>query len=50
MSITITIQDETWEKLNIRKTPGESFDSVINRALMEIPEKDADLTNRDMQQ
>ena len=37
MVITITVQDETWKMLNDRKQPGETFDSVIRKSLIEIP-------------
>lgn len=39
MSITIAISDDTWRMLVDRKNPGESFDSVIRKALLEIKEK-----------
>lgn len=32
-SRTIRVKNETWSRLNACKTPGESFDSVIRRAL-----------------
>lgn len=38
MATLIQVQDDTWEELNKRKKRGESFDSVIKRALDEIPE------------
>jgi predicted CopG family antitoxin len=37
MTITISIQESTWKELINRKQPGESFDSVIRKALFEIP-------------
>jgi predicted CopG family antitoxin len=37
MTITISIQDSTWKELNARKNAGETFDSVIKKALNEIP-------------
>ena len=36
--ITININTETWKELNKRKLPGESFDKLINRILLEEPE------------
>jgi predicted CopG family antitoxin len=38
MATTIQIQDRTWEELNKRKKRGETFDDVIKKALLEIPE------------
>ena len=38
MVTTIQIQDPTWELLNKRKKKGETFDDVINRMALEIPE------------
>jgi predicted CopG family antitoxin len=38
MTTTIQIEDSTWEELNKRKKVGETFDEVINRALLEEPE------------
>jgi predicted CopG family antitoxin len=39
MTITISISNETWKELNARKEAGESFDSVIKKALLEVPVK-----------
>lgn len=36
MAITIAISDETWKILNERKSPGQTFDSVIKQALLEV--------------
>ena len=38
MTTTIKVEDDTWLILNKRKQVGESFDSVIKKALLEIPE------------
>ncbi len=32
------IEDDTWEDLNKRKRRGETFDDIIKRALLEIPD------------
>lgn len=32
---TITIEKQTWKKLNARKEPGESFDEVVTRLIEE---------------
>ena len=37
MTTTIQIEDETWKMLNDRKQRGETFDSVIRKALFEVP-------------
>ena len=37
-NILMTVDEETWEMLNKRKKFGESFNQVIKRSLMEIPE------------
>ena len=47
MTITISIQDSTWEKLNKRKKAGDSFDDVINKALNEIPENKKEETKNE---
>ena len=39
MVTLIQVQDNTWEDLNKRKKRGETFDDVIVRALLEIPEE-----------
>ncbi|WP_195156070.1 antitoxin VapB family protein [Halococcus agarilyticus] len=31
--VTIKVHKSTWEKLNSRKQPGDSFDDVINTML-----------------
>lgn len=33
MATNIKIHDDTWQRLNARKNPGESFNDVITRAL-----------------
>lgn len=33
MATTITVSTETWKELNGRKSPGESFEDVVNRLL-----------------
>ena len=38
MVTTIQISDKNWEELNKRKRRGETFDEVIRKALLEIPE------------
>jgi predicted CopG family antitoxin len=38
MTTTIQVEDETWDELNKRKKRGESFDEVIKRLILEIPE------------
>ena len=38
MTTTIQIQDETWQMLNARKSRGETFDSVIRKALIKLNE------------
>ena len=37
MTTTIQIEDDTWKILNERKNRGETFDSVIKKALLKIP-------------
>lgn len=39
MTITINIQEDTWKLLNQKKEAGETFDSVINKALSAKPIK-----------
>jgi predicted CopG family antitoxin len=38
MTTTIQISDKTWEELNKRKKRGETFEDVIVKALLEVPE------------
>jgi hypothetical protein len=38
-NLTINVSEETWKELISRKNPGESFDSVIKKALLEVPTK-----------
>ena len=39
MVTTIQIQDKTWEDLNKRRKRGETFDDVIRRGMLEVPEE-----------
>lgn len=34
----IRVTDETWQRLNTRKTPGDTFDDVIMDLLDEVEE------------
>lgn len=36
----IRVRDETWQELNARKKPGDSFDDVIWRLLQEAEESE----------
>jgi len=36
----IRVTDTTWTELNKRKTPGDSFDDVLERLLAEAAESD----------
>ena len=35
MATTVRVSDATWEQLNQRKSPGESFDDIIQGLLKE---------------
>jgi len=35
--INISIKRETWTALNIRRTPGETWDEILNRFCLEEP-------------
>ena len=38
MVTTISISDETWELLNRRKKRGQTFDELIKKVLLKVPE------------
>jgi len=37
---TVKVKEETWKRLNARKTPGKSFDDIISELLDEVEESD----------
>jgi predicted CopG family antitoxin len=37
---TVKVKEETWKRLNARKTPGKSFDDIISELLDEVEEAD----------